>query len=82
MNGSCQRGAHQATWPVDPPCQQCQLIRDCRELVAEVAASLTAWRDDDGSARHAPAQQLDPRCDPRCPRHRQPSTGRGRHARG
>lgn len=81
MNEPYRTGHPVNSWPVET-CQQCQAIAECQQIVAEVAASLTAWRDDAGGGGRAPAQQLDPRCDPRCPRHRQPSTGRGRHARG
>ncbi len=62
-----------ANWPADPPCGQCQLIRDYRALLATVAADLTAWRaeiDPAGDARAARNPvHLDPRTDPRCPQH-------------
>jgi hypothetical protein len=35
-----------------------------RELLAQMAGKLTAWRE------HDPPQRLDPRCDPRKARHR------------
>jgi len=67
-------------WPIDPPCDRCRLIADCRELVAELAADLTAWRADVAPDRHRPRQVLDVRRDPRCPRHVHGK--RGRHAHG
>lgn len=44
-------------------------------LLAGLASDLTAWRGDRG-----PRQQLDPRCDPRCPV--QAIGERGHHANG
>ncbi len=67
-------------WPVDPPCDRCRLIADYRELVAELAADLTVWRADVEHGRHRPRQVLDPRMNPRCPRHG--AGKRGRHAHG
>lgn len=67
-------------WPVDPHGDRCRLIADYRELVAELAADLTAWRADIEPDRHRPRQVLDPRLDPRCQRHHVGK--RGRHARG
>jgi len=65
-------------WPTDPPCDRCRLIAEYRELVAELAADLTAWRREQD--QHRPGQVLDPRMDPRCPRHG--AGKRGRHAHG
>ena len=43
-------------------------------MLVGLAGNLTAWRDN------SPPQQLDPRCDPRGPLHREHR--KGRHARG
>ena len=45
-----------------------------RELLAEMAGKLTAWQG------HDPGQHLDPRTDPRSPRHR--ARMERRHANG
>jgi hypothetical protein len=75
-----RRRQRAANWVTDPTCDRCRLIADCRELVAELAADLTAWRADVAPDRHRPRQVLDVRRDPRCPRHVHGK--RGRHAHG
>lgn len=66
--------AERANWPPDSPCTKCTMIRQYRELLAIVAADLTAWRADiypAGASRGTRNPvHLDPRTDPRCPHHR------------
>lgn len=51
-------------WPARGRWNPADLPHWYRELLGEVAANLTAWRE------HDPPQRLDPRSDPRHPRHR------------
>jgi hypothetical protein len=48
-------------WPTRGRWNPADLPGWYRELLGEVAANLTAWRE------HDPPQRLDPRCDPRHP---------------
>ena len=80
MNTDYHDSRRAGNWPADPPCRRCRAIADYREMVAELAADLTAWRADVEPDRHRPGQVLDPRLDPRCPRH--VPRKRGRHAHG
>lgn len=51
-----QRAGH---WPARGRWNPDDLPQWYRELLADVAGSLTRWRDE-----HDPSQPLDPRCDP------------------
>lgn len=65
MSESCRRRQHAGYRPACPDCAPDGFARDYAMLVTAVAASLTAWK-----RQHDPRQQLDPRRDPRCPKHR------------
>jgi hypothetical protein len=65
MDGDYSRRQRPANWPRHPDGEPNPAVRDYLELVASLAANLTAWRE------HDPPQRLDPRCDPRGPRGQQ-----------
>jgi hypothetical protein len=52
-------------WPTRERWNPRELPGWYRELLGELAGSLTAWR-----AEHDPPRWTDARCDPRCPSHR------------
>ena len=80
MTQDYRRRQRAANWVTDPSCDRCRLIAVYRELVADLAAELTAWRADVEPDRHRPRQVLDVRRDPSASR--SPTGKRGRHARG
>jgi hypothetical protein len=61
MNADYSRRQRPANWPTHHDGEPDPAVRDYLELVASLAANLTAWRE------HDPPQRLDPRCDPRHP---------------
>jgi len=61
MDSDYRRRQSPANWPPRERWSPDGLPGWYLELLGEVSGALTAWLD------HAPAQRLDPRCDPRGP---------------
>lgn len=64
MNADYSRRQRAGQWPTRKPWSPSDLPDWYENILSDVAASLTAWRD------HDPPQRLDPRCDPRGPHDR------------
>jgi hypothetical protein len=64
MDADYSRRQRADQWPRRGRWNPADLPAWYRELLGDVAASLTAWRDEDRDPH-----RLDPRCDPRGPQH-------------
>lgn len=65
MNEAYDRRQRAGQWPTRKPWSPADLPDWYADILSDVAADLTSWRE------HDPPQRLDPRCDPRGPRGQQ-----------